>query len=126
MPTYTSTNKTDVYGADPYTRFAASTTTITQRYVSSIPTGVTLTSHSPVVRPWDLLVAAESGLIDVSAWRNIILLNTGDDTATVSANTDDENALSITAGAKEVFDNSEGLFGCLEVLTGTVSVWGCK
>jgi len=90
MPTYTSTNKTTVYGSDPYTRFAASTTTATQRYVSSLPTGVTLTAHTPLVRPWDLLVAAEGGLIDVSTWRNIILLNTGEDTATVSANTDDE------------------------------------
>lgn len=125
MPTYTSTNATDVYG-DPYTRFAASSTTVTQRYMASLPSGVTLISHSPIVRPWDLLVATESGLIDVSGWKNIIVLNTGESTSTVSANTDDDNALSITAGAKEVFDNTEGLFGCLEVLAGTVSVWGSR
>jgi hypothetical protein len=126
MPTYLNSGTSTVYIDDPPLKITAGATATINFYIKPLPSGVALTSHSPVVSPWDLLVAAEGGLIDVSQWDSIIVFNTGEDVATISANTDDANALSIASGAKEVFDNSEGLFGCLEVLTGTISVWGSR
>jgi hypothetical protein len=126
MPTYVNAGTSTVYIDDPPLKIKAGATATVNFYVKPLPTGPTSTSHSPVVSPWDLLVAAESGLIDVSQWESIIVFNTGEDVATISANTDDANALSIASGAKEILDNTEGLFGCLEILSGTVSVWGSR
>ena len=94
-------------------------------YIPHLSDTVTFDSHEPIIKPW-VLLEAENDLIDVSAWDNIIVYNGGDDAATLSANTDDDNALVIPANAQQVFDNSNGLFGCLEVLTGTLSVWGSR
>jgi len=126
MPTYLNSGTSTVYTENPPLKIKAGATATVNFYIKPLPSGVTLTAHTPVVSPWDLLVAAESGLIDVSQWESIIVFNTGETVASLSANTDDANALSVSAYTKEVFDNTEGLLGCLKVLSGSISVWGSR
>ena len=125
MPTYTNSTSVDLWGSNPHIKFPAKTTKASTLYVQSLPGGVTLTSHEPVIQPWQL-IAPVNGIIDVSPWENIIVYNTGDEAASISANTDDDNALIIPANAQQIFDNTNRLFGCLEVLSGTASVWGTR
>jgi len=126
MPTYLNSGTSTVYTENPPLKIKAGATATVNFYIKPLPSGVTLTAHTPVVSPWDLLVAAESGLIDVSQWESIIVFNTGETVASLSANTDDATALSVSAYTKEVFDNTEGLLGCLKVLSGSISVWGSR
>ena len=126
MPTYLNSGTSTVYTENPSLKIKAGATATVNFYIKPLPSGVTLIAHAPVISPWDLLVAAESGLIDVSMWDNIIVFNIGDDIASISANTDDINALSIGSGSKEILDNTDGLFGCLKILSGTVFVWGSR
>jgi hypothetical protein len=126
MPTYTNSGRDNKYG-EGSVLFRGKSAITSQHYFRSLPTGVTLTSHEPIVQPWALLTAGEDGLIDVSAWDNIVVYNGGDDTATISANSDDSSAITIMPSSKESWNNVNGIFGCLEVLTGTgVLVWGTR
>lgn len=130
MPTYTSTNATDVM-ADPYTNFAAKTTTATHRYVKHLPTGVTLTADAPLVQPWALLAtvtSVPSSAINVYAWDNIVIYNASTGIITVSANGDTANAMVIMPNSQVIYSNVNGIFGNLTVLTnlgsGNVYIWG--
>ena len=129
MPVYTNSTNDVIFAGDPYIKLAPGDTT-TDKYIKDLPTGVTLKSHEPVISPWTLLETDEDDLIDVSSYDTIEIYNGSDDVATISANTDDANALTIMVSSKEVFDNTKRYFGCLEVLTkgstGIVCVWGLK
>lgn len=129
MPTYLNENDYAVNIGIPSLYLAADSSTITDRYIAgTLPLGVSLSAHTPIVKPWVLLVADEdTDLYDVSSCNTIIIYNGSDDVATISANTDDANALTVAAHAKEFYSNGTGLFGCLEILTGTgVLVWGSR
>lgn len=110
--------------------FAADTTTVTDKYVRGLPTGVTLTDHSPLISPWVLLEADVDDLFDVSTYASVLVYNGSNDVATISANTDDTNVLSLPIAAQLLCSNTDYQLGCLEVLTkgntGSVSIWGLK
>ena len=129
MPSYTNSTNDIIFAGDPYIKLAPGDTT-TDKYIKDLPTGVTLKSHEPVISPWTLLEADEDGLIDVSGYDTIEIYNGSDEVATISANTDDDNALTVMVSSKEIFDNTKRYFGCLAVLTkgstGSVYVWGLK
>jgi hypothetical protein len=133
MPTYTSTNKTSVFTIGPCVRFAPETITTTQEYAKTLPSGVTLTSHEPLVQPWALLATVSSvpsSDVDVSAWDNIIIYNASNGIVTISANGDDDHAIVVMPSSKEVWNNVAGLFGALTALTnagtGNIYVWGSR
>ena len=132
MPTYTNANETTVYAGEPYLRLDPGDTTSTF-YLKGLPSGVTLKTHTPILQPWELLGSATSvpmqAAIDVSAYDNIAVYNASDDACSISVNTDDNNAYFIPSLSKEVFANTNRIFGCIEVLTmgsGTVYIYGVR
>lgn len=128
MPVYTNSTSDIIFAGDPYIRLAPGET-VTDKYIKDLPTGVTLTDHEPYVQPWVLVEADDDDLYQVYMHDNICIYNASDDVATVSANTDDDNAYPIAAGSVQVFSNEQRIFGCLEVLTkgdGTVYIYGVR
>jgi hypothetical protein len=106
---------------------------ITDKYIPSLPSGVTLTDHEPIISPWILIATVTSvpmaDPVDVSSYPNIAVFNASDDTATISANTDNSNQYSIVQNVKEIFSNETFMFGCIEVLSmgsGSVYIYGVK
>jgi hypothetical protein len=132
MPTYNNSNTTLVTIIQPKNLFIPADSSVeTNFYLKTLPEGVTLTSHAPLIKPWVLLDTVSSfpsSDIDVSSYSSIIIYNASDDIVTISANGDDANKLSLMAGSKEVWDNVSGSFGILTVLTndgsGSVYIWG--
>ena len=135
MPTYTNSNLEDIMICQsPYTILIPADSDIeTNFYIRSLPSGVTFTSHTPLVQPWDLLATVSSvpgSEIDVYTWASIVIYNASDGVITVSANGDDTNAMTIMPQTKEVYSNINSLFGTIKVLTnagtGNVYVYGVK
>jgi hypothetical protein len=131
MPTYSNANDFVVNTGSPSFQLKAEDDTIVYKYLKGLPSGVTLSDHEPILQPWKLLEADDdSGLIDVSEWDNIIIYNSSNGVVSISANTDDDNALYFMPSSKEVFSNAQRVFGCLEVLTnagtGTVYIYGVR
>jgi hypothetical protein len=132
MPVFTNANSTVVFTGEPYIRLEPGANT-TDRYIKGLPTGITLTSHTPKISPWVLLADVSSlpmaNSVDVTLYDNIVVFNASDDTVSLSANEDDDNALFIPANSKEVYSNESRMIGCLEVLTmgsGNVYIHGVK
>jgi hypothetical protein len=130
MPTYSNDNTIDVFG-DSNTRFVADTTTTTQRYVKNLPVGVTLTSDSPLVQPWALLAtvaSVPSSVINVYMWDNVVIYNASNGIVTISANGDDANAMVLMPSSQVIYNNLNGVFGNITVLTnlgsGSIYIWG--
>lgn len=133
MPTYTSTNSTAVFSGEPYIRFAPNTTTITDKYIKVLPTGITLTDHEPTVSPWTLLAEVTTTPmatpVNVYEYDNLVIYNASDDVAMISANEDDANSYPTMSSSTHVFSNDERLFGCIEVTsmgTGSVFIYGVR
>ena len=126
MPTYLNENDYAVNIGIPSLYLAADSSTITDRYIAgTLPSGVSLSAHTPTTKPWVLLAADDdTDLFDVASWENIVVFNSGADLLVVSANGDDTDAISVLPYCKEVWDNSGGTIGCLEILSGTGSIWG--
>ena len=130
MPTYTSTRAASVYvqGPDRNVQLYVGENEY-DFYLKTIPTDVTLTSHTPQVNPY-LLLAEETSVpqagLDVYAYDTIIILNATDDNCVIYANDDDENTLNISAGATLTITNGQlwGLLTIDSMGTGTVSIWG--
>ena len=90
---------------------------------------MTLTDHEPYVQPWIVITADDDDLYQVYMHNSICIYNASDAVATISANTDDDNAYAIAVGAVQVFSNEDRIFGCLKVLskgTGTVYIYGVR
>ena len=106
MPTYTSTNNTAAFSGEHYIRFAPNTTTITDKYIKALPTGITLTDHEPTISPWTLLdevtTTPMATPVDVYAYDNLVIYNASDDVAVISANEDDSHAYPVMPSSKEV------------------------
>ena len=128
MPTYLNSTDTTILVDNPATTLAPGDNAL-DCYLKSLPTGVTLKSHTPAVKPWVLISVEEDGTYIVSDYDNIAIYNASDDAASISANTDDSNAYFIASLAKEIFSNEKRLFGCLKVLSkgsGNVHIYGVK
>lgn len=132
MPVYTNSTNDIIFAGDPYIKLAPGDTT-TDKYIKDLPTGVTLKSHEPVVSPWTLIAEVTATPMatpaDVHAYDNVVVYNASDDVATISANGDDSNAYPLIAGSKEIYSNSERIFGIIEVLsmgTGSVFIYGVR
>ena len=130
MPTYLNSTDTTILVDNPATTLAPGDNAL-DYYLKSLPTGVTLKSHTPAVKPWELLdditSAPMAEVLSVAAFPKIAVYNASNAVCTVSANTDDSSAYTVLAGVKEVFSNSDGLFGVLKILpmgTGTVYIYG--
>lgn len=134
MPTYTNANTTLVTIIQPKNLFIPADSSVeTNFYLKTLPEGVTLTSHAPLIKPWVLLDTVSSfpsSDIDVSSWENIVIYNAINGVITVSINGDDTNFMLISAGSKEIYSNASGLFGSIKVLTsagtGNIYIWGTK
>jgi len=135
MPKYTNSNLEDVMICQsPYTVLIPADSDIeTNFYIRSLPSGVTLTDHAPLISPWvllDTVSSVPSSEIVVSSYKSIVIYNASDDVVTASVNGDDDNAIVLMAASKEVWNNSNGAFGSVTVLTnagsGSVYVWGAK
>jgi hypothetical protein len=130
MPTYTSTRAANVYvkGPDRNVQLYPGENEY-DFYLKIIPTDVTLTDHDPQVNPYLLLTEVTSvpqaGLA-VYAYDTIIILNATDAACVIYANNDDDNTLSISAGATLTITNGQlwGLLTIDSMGTGTVSIWG--
>ena len=132
MPTYTSTNTVTVYAGEPYVRLEPGVTT-TDKYIKGLPSNVTLTDHEPIISPWALLATVAStpmeAPVDTYGYDNIVVYNASDATAMISANTDDSNAYPVMPSSKEIYANSDRIFGCIDVLskgTGNVYIYGVR
>ena len=132
MPTYTSTNATMVYSGEPYIRLEPGETTA-DKYIKGLPSNVTLTDHEPIISPWVLLATVAStpmeAPVDTYGYDNVVIYNASDETAMISANTDDDNSYPVMASSKEVYANSDRIFGCIEVLSkgdGNVYIYGVR
>lgn len=133
MPTYQNDNDYVInIVQSPYTLVISPNSTATANfYIKSLPDGVTLTDHDPLIIPWTLLdtiTSFPSDDINVASYKSIIVYNASEDVVTISANSDDGNAVVIASATKEVWNNANGVFGILTVLTGSGSVyiWGAK
>lgn len=122
MPTYSNTNDSESWGSGPLQRFAPLTDTVTLAYVKSLPAGVTLKNHEPLVQPWQLLatVTAEtSDEISTRGWSEILILNDTDRAIKIAVNSDAANAFVVLPGARERFCNKNGVLGSLQILDNT-------
>jgi hypothetical protein len=134
MPTYSNTGTEIVTVTQPRVLIILPGETVeTNFYLKSLPTGVTFDSHEPTISPWvllDTVSSVPSSDIDVFAYTSIVIYNASDDIITVSANDDDDNAIVLIAGSKEVWTNANGAFGSLKILTnegsGDVYVYGTR
>lgn len=135
MPTYLNSSSQDkiIISGRNKIELKSNTSTELLFYIPTLPEGVTITSHSPLVSPWDLIgtvTSVPSEAFTVSAWSNIIIYNKSDGIITVSANGDSSNAMVVMPYSKEIWDNSSNLFGSVTVLTnegnGNVYIWGSK
>ena len=134
MPTYTNSGTSIITVTQPRTlTIPASSTVETNFYLRALPDGVTLTDHDPVISPWtilDCISSFPSSDLTVYSYSSIVIYNASSGVITVSANGDDANAITLMAGSKEVWNNANGTFGIITVLTnggtGDVSVWGTK
>jgi hypothetical protein len=135
MPQYTNTNDYIVsITQSPFNlNIPASEAIDTNFYIRNLPSGVTLTAHTPLITPWVLLSTVSSfpsSDITVASYKSIIIFNASDNIVTIAANGSDANAVVLMASSKEVWNNSNGVFGILTVLTntgsGNVYVWGAR
>jgi hypothetical protein len=133
MPTFNNNTNAVIYSGDPMFRFPADTTKQTDKYPKELPTGITLTDHEPIISPWVLLATVAStpmeAPVDTYGYDNVVIYNASDETAMISANTDDDNSYPIMASSKEVYSNSDRIFGCIEVLSkgdGNVYIYGVR
>lgn len=134
MPTYTNSGTSIITVTQPrMLTIPASSTVETNFYLKTLPDNVTLTDHDPVIIPWTLLgtvAAFPSSDITVYSYSSVVIYNASSGVVTVSANGDDANAITLMAGSKEVWNNTNGAFGIITVLTnggtGNVYVWGTK
>ncbi len=132
MPSYTNSNATTVYSGEPYIRLEPGETT-TDKYIKGLPSNVTLTDHEPIISPWVLLATVAStpmeAPVDTYGYDNVVVYNASDETAMISANTNDDNSYPVMASSKEIYSNSDRIFGCIEVLskgTGNVYIYGVR
>jgi hypothetical protein len=130
MPTYINNGSSTVIIDHPPLKIPAGATVALNYYIKPLPYGVAKTLETPLVQPWVLLEDTE-GIYDVSTWDYIIVYNGMDDIITIAANTDTDNALYVVSKAKEVYDNTTNVFGCLEIVdspgsTGQVFIYGAR
>lgn len=132
MPSYTNSNATTVYSGEPYFRLEPGVTT-TDKYIKGLPSNVTLTDHEPIISPWVLLATVAStpmeAPVDTYGYDNVVIYNASDAVTMISANTDDDNSYPIMASSKEIYSNSDRIFGCIEVISkgdGNVYVYGVR
>ena len=120
MPVFTNANSTVVFTGEPYIRLEPGANT-TDRYIKGLPTGITLTSHTPKISPWVLLANVSSlpmaNPVDVTLYDNIVVFNATDEAISLSANEDDSNAIFLAANSTATYSNASRMIGCLEVLT---------
>lgn len=132
MPSYTNATDSIRYSVEPLIEFPADSVKETLIYAKGLPTGVTLTDHEPTASPWVLLAnitSVPANAVSVAAYDNIVVFNASDASISLSANEDDDNAIFIAVGAKEVYSNTSRLIGSLDVLTmgsGNVYIHGVK
>lgn len=135
MPQYTNANNyTVIVAQPPFTlNILPGEIVDTNFYIRNLPSGLTLTDHDPLITPWvllDTVSSCPSSDITVAGYKSIIVFNASDDIVTVSANGSDENAVVLMSSSKEVWNNNNGLFGTLTVLTnagsGSVYIWGAR
>ena len=131
MPTYTNSSTETIFaGTSSYIVLLPGENVI-NKYLKSLPENITFTSHEPIISPWVLLETVTStpmlSPVNVFNYNNIIIYNASDDYCTLSANTDDSNALILPAGSRESYDNNSRKFGCIEILSmgsGSVYIYG--
>jgi hypothetical protein len=132
VPTYTSTNTSGIIvkGPDGYYTIYPGDNEL-NFYLQTLPAGVTLTSHTPTVYPYEHLVditSFPSADIAVYPYATIIISNKTDDICAFYANDDDENLMEIPAGGTITLDNKQewGIITVSSAGNGTVTVWGCN
>ena len=131
MPTYTSTNTSGIIvkGPDGYYTIYPGNNEL-NFYLQSLPSGVTLTSHTPQVNPYVKIAnvtSFPSTGYAVNSYKSIIISNKTDSLCIFYANNDPTHTLELSSGATQIIDNTKQKWGLLTINsagTGTVSVWG--
>jgi hypothetical protein len=121
MPSYTNSNSTTVFSGDSYIKLEPGVT-VTDKYIRDLPTGVTLTAHTPLSYPWVLLstvTSYPSSSISVAPYNGLIINNETNGTIIVEANGDTANALRLMGNTQSFFDISDRKTGSLKALSST-------
>jgi hypothetical protein len=131
VPTYTSTNTSDIIvkGPDGYYTIYPGNNEL-NFYLQSLPSGVTFTSHTPQVNPYvkiaDVTSFPSTGYA-VNRYESIIISNKTDSLCVFYANDDSTQTLELSSGASLIIDNTKQEWGLLTINSagaGTVSIWG--
>lgn len=131
MPTFTNSTSVDLYSGEPYIKFIANTTTVTDKYVNGLPVGVTLTSHEPTISPVVKFMDATeypTAEFDITPYSKIWLFNSTDDAATVYFNDDSTNSFLLPVDDFWVLD-MDFRYGCIKASSagsGRLIMWGLK
>ena len=132
MPTYENANAYRVIVPTLYNghvAIPASSSIELDYYISSLPLGITMTDTEPLVQPLIKIgdyTSFPTEEINVYMYPNIVINNLTDNSISLSANGDDDNALDILTNDSLTIINRSN-WGSMKILTGgtgTVSVWG--
>lgn len=132
MPTYLNSTSADLYSADPFILFPADSEVTSSVYARGLPSGVTLTDHSPAISPWVLLVSSSTfptEAVSVSAYKSLIIHNECSKSISIEANEDTSNAIRFGPNSQSTIENNPPLIGSIIIDTdgsGDVYVWGIK
>ena len=118
MPTYTNANTVPFILNSPPLMLSPGQSAAVNYYIKpkNLPSGVTMTSSSPVVSPWALLATltdATGDPVDTSDWDQVIVHNASNGVIEVVANGDTGNPMTILPNTKETLtDVSTDLLHC--------------